>query len=68
MLTSTGLVYVSLRLCTVRLQLVHVSVRLDYRPRVGMVHVSGRPETAKNTANTVSPGSHRFQWSMLKRT
>ena len=52
----------------VRVQLVHVSVKIDHRLRVGTVHVSEGPEIAKKGANTVSPGSHRFQWSMLKRT
>ena len=43
------------------LQLVHVSVKIDHRLRVGTVHISEGPEMAK------TPGSHRFQWSMLKR-
>ena len=51
----------------VRVQLVHVS-KIDHRLRVGTVHVSEGPEIAKKGANTVSPGSHRFQWSMLKPT
>ena len=50
----------------VRVQLVHV--KIDHRLRVGTVHVSEGPEIAKKGANTVSPGSQRFQWSMLKRT
>ena len=50
--------------CIVRVQLVHVSVKIGHRLRVGTVHVSEGPEIAKKGA----PGSHRFQWSMLKRT
>ena len=49
MLTSTGGVYVACVQLIVRLQLVSVSVRIDHRRRVGMVHVSECPEVAKKT-------------------
>ena len=35
----------------VRVQLVHVSVKIDHRLRVGTVHVSEGPEIAKRGAN-----------------
>lgn len=50
MLTSTGAVYVSPRSVysqIIRLQLVHVSVRIDHGLRVGMVHVSVWPENGQ---------------------
>ena len=48
MLTPTGAVYSSPRSVysqIIRLQLVHVSVRIDHGLRVGMVHVIHKPES-----------------------
>ena len=53
MLIPTGAVYVRLRSVysqIIRLQLVHVSVKIDHRLRMGTVHVSEGPEIAQKKA------------------